>query len=110
MKFKTIFLALFLVSCCYADVRLPALIGDHMLLQRDVPVRIFGKASAGEGVNVSYRGQSAQTSTNSLGRWEVWLPPMKPGPAAEMIIRGNNTLKIADVLVGDVWLGSGQSN
>ena len=54
----------------WADVKLPALIGDHMLLQRDAPVRIFGMAAPGEGVTVAFRGQSAQTTTDALGRWE----------------------------------------
>lgn len=102
--------ALLALTPCLADVKLPAIIGDHMLLQRDVPVRIFGKASAGESVNVSFRGQNVQTVADSLGRWEVWLAPMKQGAAGEMTIRGNNTLKVSDVLVGDVWVGSGQSN
>lgn len=110
MKLKTILTALFALSCCFADVRLPALIGDHMLLQRDVPVRIFGRAAVGEAVTVSFRGQSVQTTTDAIGRWEVWLAPMKPAQADEMTIRGNNTIKVADVLVGDVWIGSGQSN
>src|SRR3954454_4799170 len=88
MKPKTTLLTLFAVSCCYADVRLPALIGDHMLLQRDVPVRIFGKAAPGEQVNVSFRGQNIQTTSDPVGRWEVWLSPMKPAPAEEMTIRG----------------------
>ncbi|MEJ7665574.1 MAG: sialate O-acetylesterase [Hymenobacter sp.] len=81
-----------------------------MLLQRDVPVRIFGKASIGERVSVAFREQTVQATTDVLGRWEVWLAPMKPAPATEMTVRGNNTLKLSDVLVGDVWIGSGQSN
>lgn len=110
MKMKTIPAALFALACCQADVRLPALIGDHMLLQRDKPVRIFGKADAGEPVSVAFRGQTAETVTDPDGRWEVWLKPMKPAAPEEMTVRGRNTLKIADVLVGDVWIGSGQSN
>jgi sialate O-acetylesterase len=110
MKFKTTFLALFLLSCCQADIKLPALISDHMLLERDVPVRIFGKATPGEAVKVSFRGQTVETVTDSLGRWEVWLAPMKPAPPEVMTIRGNNTVTVSDVLVGDVWIGSGQSN
>ena len=110
MKLNTILSALFALSYCRADVKLPSLIGDHMLLQRDVPVRIFGHASPGEGVRVAFRGQAVQTTTDPLGRWELWLAPLKPGAAEEMTIRGNNTLKVADVLVGDIWLGSGQSN
>ena len=92
----------------FADVQLPGIISDHMLLQRDVPVRIFGKALPGEAVTVAYRGRTAQTVTDPLGRWEVWLQPLTPGPAAEMTITGANTMTIADVLVGDVWVGSGQ--
>ncbi len=98
------------LTICYAEVRLPALIGDHMLLQRDMPVRIFGKASPGEAVSVAFRGQNVSTKADALGRWETWLQPMQPGPAAEMTVRGTNTITVADVLVGDVWVGSGQSN
>ena len=107
---KLLFASFFVVSLCIADVRLPSLLGDHMLLQRDAPVRIFGKASPGEAVSVTFRGQTVKTSANPLGRWEVWLQPMKPGAPEEMTIQGNNTVKVADVLVGDVWVGSGQSN
>src|SRR5437762_4246575 len=106
------FLVAFLAcaSSAFADVQLPGIISDHMLLQRDVPVRIFGKALAGEAITVTYRGQTAQTVTDAVGRWEVWLQPLKPGPASEMTIRGANAITVADVLVGDVWIGSGQSN
>jgi sialate O-acetylesterase len=110
MTTKTILTALLAMSCCYAEVKLPALIGDHMLIQRDVPARIFGKAAPGEAVSVSFRGQTVRTAADTLGRWEVWLAPMKPAPAEEMTIQGSNTIKVADVLVGDVWIGSGQSN
>ncbi len=81
-----------------------------MVLQRDMPVRIFGKADPSEAVSVAFRGQTAQTVTDALGRWEVWLDPLTPGPAADMAIRGANSITIADVLVGDVWIGSGQLN
>ena len=94
----------------WGDVRLPGIISDHMLLQRDVPARIFGKASPGEAVSVAFRGQTVKTVADPLGRWEVWLQPLTPGPAAEMTITGVNTITVADVLVGDVWVGSGQSN
>jgi sialate O-acetylesterase len=99
-----------LASNAFADVQLPGLFSDHMLLQRDAPVRIFGKAQPGEAVTVTFRGQTAQTVTDTLGRWEVWLKPLSPGPAAAMTVAGANTITIADVLVGDVWVGSGQSN
>jgi sialate O-acetylesterase len=107
---KTLFTALLAASCCFGDVRLPSIIGDHMLLQRGVPVRIFGKASGNEAVSVSFRGQTVRTTADPLGRWEVWLAPMEAARAEEMTIQGTNTIKVADVLVGDVWIGSGQSN
>jgi len=94
----------------FADVQLPGIISDHMLLQRDAPVRVFGKAQPGEAVTVTFRGQAARTVTDPIGRWEVWLKPQALGPAASMTIQGANTITITDVLVGDVWIGSGQSN
>jgi sialate O-acetylesterase len=103
-------LVLAFASNAYADVQLPGIISDHMLLQRDVPARIFGKAQPGEAVTVTFRGQTAQTVTDPTGRWEVWLKPLALGPAADMTIAGMNTVTITDVLVGDVWIGSGQSN
>lgn len=99
-----------LVGPAAADVTLPGLISDHMVLQRGVPARVFGSASPAEAVSVTYRGQTARTVADALGRWEVWLQPLAPGPAAAMTIAGTNTITIADVLVGDVWIGSGQSN
>ena len=92
-----LFSLLALAGHAFADVQLPGIISDHMLLQRDVPVRIFGKALPGEAVTVAYRGRTAQTVTDPLGRWEVWLQPLTPGPAAEMTITGANTITIADV-------------
>ena len=111
-KTAVLFLLAFvaLTGRALGDVRLPGIISDHMLLQRDVPVRIFGKASPGEAVSVAFRGQTVKTVTDPFGRWEAWLQPLAPGPAAEMTITGVNTITVADVLVGDVWIGSGQSN
>src|SRR5258708_1976168 len=106
--FLTVVLAL--AGDALADVQLPGIISDHMLLQRDVPVRIFGKAQPGEAVSVLFRGQTARTQTDPLGRWEVWLQPLSGGPATTMTIQGANSITIADVLVGEVWIGSGQSN
>jgi sialate O-acetylesterase len=99
-----------LATSASADVRLPGLISDHMVLQRDMPARIFGRADPGEAVSVSFRGRTARAVADPLGRWEVWLDPLSPGPAADMTISGANTLTVRDVLVGDVWIGSGQSN
>jgi sialate O-acetylesterase len=107
-----LFLTTFVAAsgAAFAEVQLPGIIGDHMLVQRDVPARIFGKAQPGEAVTVSFRGQTVKTITDQTGRWEAWLKPLAAGPAAAMTIAGVNTITIADVLVGDVWIGSGQSN
>jgi len=110
-RIATLFALIFtLTTSAFADVQLPGIISDHMLLQRDTPVRIFGKATPGESVTVSFRGETVRTLTDPTGRWEAWLKPLPAGPAATMTVQGTNTLTIADVLVGDVWIGSGQSN
>jgi sialate O-acetylesterase len=103
-------LAMMLARSAFADVQLPGIISDHMVLQRDVPARIFGKAEPGEAISVSFRGQTVRTVTDPTGRWEVWLKPLTSGPPAAMTIQGLNSITISDVLAGDVWIGSGQSN
>ena len=93
-----------------AEIKLPALISDHMVLQQGSPARIWGKADPGESVTVAFQGQSASTKTDASGKWAVFLKPMKPAAAAEMTVSGSNKIQIHDVLVGEVWVGSGQSN
>ena len=106
------FAALFVIAGLplVADVKLPAVISDHMLLQRGTPVRIFGWAEAGESVTVQFGGQTLNTTTPASGRWQVWLSPLKAGDAGDMKVSGRNTITVSDVLVGEVWVGSGQSN
>ncbi len=93
-----------------AAVSLPSLISDRMVLQQDKPVRIWGKATPGEGVTVSFRGQKVTTQTRADGRWEIFLAPMKAGGPFELTVAAENTITVRDVLVGEVWVGSGQSN
>src|SRR5260370_32657283 len=99
-------LVLALASEALADVQLPGIISDHMLLQRDVPVRIFGKAQPGEAVSVLFRGQTARTQTDPLGRWEVWLQPLSGGAATPMTVQGGENIPNPHVLVGDALLWS----
>lgn len=94
----------------YGAVRLPALFADHMVIQRDEPVHVWGDAAAGETVIVAFRGKEQITTGDSLGRWAVQLPSGGPGGPFVLIIRGTNTITLTDVLVGDVWIASGQSN
>jgi sialate O-acetylesterase len=97
------------LSAC-ADVALPPAISDHMVLQRDAAAPIWGKASPGEGVTVSIAGQAKSATADAQGRWKVMLDPLKVAEGLTLTVKGNNTLVVQDVLVGDVWLGSGQSN
>jgi sialate O-acetylesterase len=92
-----------------ADVTLPALVSDGMVLQERAPVRVWGWAPDGEQVKVTLRGQSA-TAKAQGGWWAVTLKPLEPGGPFEMTIAGQNTIVIRDVLVGEVWVCSGQSN
>jgi sialate O-acetylesterase len=105
--------AAFLLSvsfCARGEVTLPALIADHMVLQRGLPVHVWGKAAPGESVTVSFRGQTRSVAADTVGLWSVYLPPSDAGGPFEMTVKGTNTVTLGDVLVGDVWVASGQSN
>ncbi|HWR51363.1 MAG TPA: sialate O-acetylesterase, partial [Bryobacteraceae bacterium] len=93
-----------------ADVTLPAILTDHMVIQRNLPVHIWGKAAPGEPVAVTFRGEAKSTAADTIGRWSVYLAPAEAGGPHEITIKGANTVTLRDVLVGDVWVGSGQSN
>ena len=94
-----------------AAIELPALIGDHMVLQQKAPVTIWGRAGAGEKVTVALAGQQASAAADDQGRWRVELKPLSAGGPYEMTITaGGDTITIKDVLIGEVWVCSGQSN
>ena len=103
-------MALALACAARADVQLPYLIADQMVIQRDCPVHIWGRAEPGEAVSVAFRGAEARSVADALGRWSVYLPPGDAGGPFGMTIRGANTVALGDILVGDVWVASGQSN
>lgn len=95
----------------YGGLRLPEIYSDDMVLQRDCPLDIQGAANAGEEVTVSIAGQSQRVKTGSDGRWSVCLQPMQVGgPHSLTVSAGNSRLHFVNVLVGEVWLCSGQSN
>ncbi|MCH8921688.1 MAG: chitobiase/beta-hexosaminidase C-terminal domain-containing protein, partial [Planctomycetes bacterium] len=103
-------LELLAASSAVAEVRLPHVIGDHMVLQRNVPLNIWGWAGKRERVTVELGEGKVTTRANSAGQWKVALPAMKAGGPHTMTVKGSNTLTIKDILVGEVWIGSGQSN
>ena len=94
-----------------ADVRMPLIFGDHMVLQQDTKIAIFGWADAGETVEVVFAGQKVKTTADTDGTWRVNLKPIKTKKEGQTLtIAGKNKLVYSDVLVGDVWVASGQSN
>lgn len=93
-----------------AEVTLPAVFGDNMVLQRDMPLKIWGWAKPGESVTVSLNGQSQKTKANRNGEWLVTLAPLSAGGPYDLKVTGENELVIEDILMGDVWICSGQSN
>jgi len=104
-------LVLLTAAALQADVRLPALIGDNMVLQRGLPLKVWGWADPGEKVAVSLCAQKAEATANDKGQWLATLPAVaEAGGPFEMTIAGKNTLILKNVLLGEVWVCSGQSN
>ncbi|MDP4221976.1 MAG: sialate O-acetylesterase [Bacteroidota bacterium] len=92
------------------NVKLPSLISDGMVLQRDIRINIWGWAKPGEKVRVKLNNKYISTVTDKEGNWKVSLPAMKAGGPYTMEVRGNNSIVINNILIGDVWFCSGQSN
>ena len=109
-----LFLTAFLLSLSsltgFAQVKLPKLISDGMVLQRDAEVEIWGWASKGELISLSFLDEEYNTVANSEGKWSITLDDLPAGGPYQMVIKGQNTTSLKDIYVGDVWLASGQSN
>jgi len=108
---------IFLLSCTalagntYAEVVLPKILGNNMVLQRNKPVPVWGTASAGEAVTVKFSGQTKKVIADVAGNWQIMLDPMPASAMPQILeIDGTNTIKLDNILVGEVWLCSGQSN
>ena len=94
-----------------ANVTVSALFSNDMVLQRGKPILIYGTAAASENVTVSFNGQAPSTTADSQGNWQVTLTSMSANTTGQtMTITGNNVVTITDVVIGDVWVCSGQSN
>lgn len=96
-----------------AAVKLPAVIGDHMVVQRDKPVAVWGWADKAEPVTVRFNGQEKRAVADAAGRWRVVFDPVKAGGAQlDMTVSGSSgpAIVVKDILAGEVWLASGQSN
>jgi len=103
-------LVLLLPSFLHGEVTLHGIFSDHMVLQRNQPVKVWGWAEKGEKIAVTLDGQTVRTRAGKDGEWKVSLDPPGVGGPYEMRVQGKNKVLIKDILVGDVWVCSGQSN
>ena len=122
MKLRSLLISFLLPGCALlAQVTLPTVLTSHMVVQRELPVHIWGMAAQGEQVSVTFRGETRSTQAGPLGRWSVYLKPGAAGGPFELTVQGTptassgaaapaQTITLDDVLVGDVWIASGQSN
>jgi sialate O-acetylesterase len=110
MKTICIILLAFVVCPAMAIVKLPSVVSDNMMLQRDMPAQIWGWADKGENVTLTFNGQTAKTKAGKDGVWQVQLKAMPYGGPYEMTIKGKNAITLKNILIGDIWVCSGQSN
>src|SRR5262245_6288652 len=109
-------LAAFLVAIPFADaaraeVRLPKIFSDRMVVQQQMPIHLWGWANTGEEVRAEFAGQSGSVKTGAVGRWRIELPAVAAdGKPHELKVAGSNTIVLRDVAIGEVWLAVGQSN
>jgi sialate O-acetylesterase len=105
-----LFLVFFNFEELHGQIRMPAIFSDHMVLQREMNIPVWGAAKAGSKITVEIAGNVAVTYTNEEGKWMAYLPNMKAGGPYDMFVTGEQSITFTDVMIGDVWLASGQSN
>jgi len=109
--FYTCLLLVFLQAICFSQLKVAEVFSSNMVLQRDKPVTIWGKAWAGKEITVSFAGQRQVAITDNDGKWRVQLQPLSLSAVpAEMQISSDSIIRLQNILVGDVWLCTGQSN
>lgn len=99
-----------LAATAQAEVRLSNVFGEHMVLQRDRPLHLWGSATPGQTLTVELAGRKASTRVGADGRWRVQFAPLPAGGPHRLRVQGDQTVELHDVLIGDVWLLGGQSN
>jgi sialate O-acetylesterase len=104
------FLATLVCYSLYADVKLPKFFSDNMVLQRNKPIPVWGWANANEKITVQFEQQIKKTKADKNGKWMIKLDNAAAGGPYQLVIKGKNTVTISNVLVGEVWICSGQSN
>ncbi len=108
--FISLFCFLTAFQLSYADVRLPALFSDNMVIQQGMEVPVWGWADPGENIRVLIEGSVAETTAGPEGKWNLRIGPLQAGGPYELTVSGKNVIGIENVLVGEVWVCSGQSN
>ena len=111
LKYLSVIWLLCLGTTGFAQLKLPAVIGDNMIIQRDIKAPIWGWANAGEKITVVFKDKSYTAQTGNDGKWMLKLDASKAGGPFEMTVNGNgSTIKLVNIWTGDVWVASGQSN
>lgn len=93
-----------------AEVKLPAILSDHMVLQRDMKLPIWGWADPNENVTVKIANQTKSATADKKGHWSVTLDPLSADQSQTLVVEAKNRVEVKDILVGEVWICSGQSN
>lgn len=109
-KLFLLFLLNILVPGLRANIILPALVGDNMVLQRDTKINLWGWADPGEKISIQFQARQLKTKAGKDGKWTIILPSFPAGGPYQMFIKGKNSITLQNILIGDVWLASGQSN
>lgn len=112
-QIKSVYIVLILLSTAvlsFSEVRLARIFGDNMVLQREMAVPVWGWAGSGEEVTVALAGQTYTTQPDSSGKWIVELKAQEAGGPHDLLVEGENTIRLQNILFGDVWICGGQSN
>ena len=105
-----LFASIIFSAASFANITLPKIFGDNMVLQRNKPISIWGWAAVGENVTVQFNTQTKNIKADNKGKWQVMLSPENAGGPFQLTVKGNNQVNIQNILVGEVWICSGQSN
>ena len=100
----------FSLGLIHAEVRLPKIFGSHMVLQQGKPIQVWGWANPGESATVQIGAAKQTAVANAQGEWKLSLPAMKAGGPHLMKVHGTNEIVMENIMIGEVWLCSGQSN
>ena len=109
-RIAAVVIALMVVPITWGEVKMASVFSSHMVLQQQKPIVIWGSSEAGEKLTVKLGDETAQTTADASGKWSVALPAMMAGGPHTLTVTGSNTIKLDDVLIGEVWICSGQSN